>query len=210
MDDGGNRLGFQFAAVSLAGEDGTGSDVTGTRARIATFAAVLMRHPRLHCTVEAHCGPTAPPSIAFSYSLERAELIIAELMRHGVGRERITPVGHGKRISASVAMLRSTHPNARSARHGNGWAELFLHFPATQAASCMELPRRPDYSPPVPPEKGAASCLGGMRGPHRLAHGHAIDEPVSEDTDGRGSRGSGGLSSAANPESRRGRVCLIS
>lgn len=157
MEDGGNRVGFEFASIALAGDDGEGSDVTGSRSRISTYAAILRRHKRANVSVEAHCGPTAPPSIAHAYSMERANLVVSELARHGISRSRITPIGHGKRVSASSALRESEHPNAASAKSGFGWAEIFVKLDG------IELPRRPDFYVAAQPQNGssAAACASG-------------------------------------------------
>ena len=89
LPDGGNRIGFEFASVGLAAEDGRGSDVPGSRSRIAVYASVLRRHPRACATVHAHCGPTAPRGIAMQYSIQRGELVMSELAQHGVASSRL-------------------------------------------------------------------------------------------------------------------------
>jgi len=153
--DGGNRIGFQFASFDIASEDGGGSDVKGSMQRVATYAAILRQHERAKAVIEAHTGPTAPTGIAHAYSVQRAKLITAELARLGVMRERITPIGNGKQISASRAVRSSVHPNAGSAARGYGWAEIFLHIDG------VELPPRPDYYPPS--ERTCHASFSGVR-----------------------------------------------
>ena len=225
MADGGNRIGFEFASIALAGDDGEGSDVAGSRSRIGVYAAILKRHKRASVTVEAHCGPTAPPSIAHAYSLERANLVVNELTRHGISRSRITPVGHGKRVSASSALRESAHPNAASARSGFGWAEIFVQLDG------LEQPRRPDfYSAAQPPGGGgggAASCAsGGLALLLRVRAGRAgaaassaapddsddDDDDDDDDENGQGGGGGGGDAAAAGQADegrRRFQQCVI-
>ena len=81
----------------------------------------------------------APTSIAPMYSQKRAHIVVAELQRAGVDKARVSTVGHGKRVSTSAALRRSSHPNSSSAKKGFGWAEVFVHLDGA------ELPPRPDY-----------------------------------------------------------------
>ena len=77
-EEGGCRIGFEFASVSLADEDadGRGSDVPGSRARLDAFAAILRRHTRATASAEAHCGPTAPPMIAGVWSASTSTSVV--------------------------------------------------------------------------------------------------------------------------------------
>lgn len=181
--DGGNRIGFMFASFDIA--TNAGSDVQGSIDRLDTYARIMRSHSRATAVVEAHCGPVrscsasncrakaskhdecesrpiyvwrlqgAPGSIAHSYSLKRAELVVRELERRGVGSDRLDTVGHGKRVSSSSAVQRSTHPNARSAQAGFGWAEIFISLDG------LEMPARPDFYPPRVASAGA-SCIDGV------------------------------------------------
>jgi len=151
MTDGGNRICFTFASVQIAWES------HGTRERLDTYSRILHRHPRALAVVEAHCGPGAPPEIAHAYSLERADLVVHALQRRGVSAARVSQIGHGKRVSASSAVLRSNHPNAKSAQSGYGWAEIFVHI------NSLEVPARPDFYPPVSRAHApSVSCLDGF------------------------------------------------
>lgn len=169
-NDGGMRIGFKFASMDLDddeedeedNEGPQGSRVPGSRPRIGVFAAILERHPRATARVDAHTGPTCPSHIAQFYSAERAEVVVHELAQcHGISRGRLTAVGHGKRLSASPAVLEhSTHPNAASARSGYGWAEVFISIDGIQ------LPARPDFydaaslaEPPNASRHGASGRL---------------------------------------------------
>ena len=82
-NDGGIRIGFQFASMELADEvphlpDRRRFQVRGSRERISVFAAILNRHRRATAKIHAHTGPTCPSSIAFRYSAERAEVVARE------------------------------------------------------------------------------------------------------------------------------------
>lgn len=176
-DDGGIRVGFKFASMELDDDDldnrndnpvSQVSQVPGSRARIAVFGEILRRHPRATARVEAHTGPTCPNQVAFHYSTERAEMVARELAEgHLISRGRLTAVGHGKRLSASRAVLmHSTHPNAGSARSGYGWAEIFISIDG------IELPARPDFydaashgEPPDTPLQGALRVRVGRLDP---------------------------------------------
>ena len=164
-EEGGCRIGFEFASVSLADEDadGRGSDVPGSRARLDAFAAILRRHARAYASCEAHCGPTAPPMIARTYSEERAAIVVDALVERGVDRRRVPPGGHGKAVSAGPAIRNSEHPNAASARSGFGWAEIFV------ALDGVELPARPDFYDIPRPENR-------IPGPPRLDDGESDDD----------------------------------
>ena len=81
--DGGCRIGFEMASISLADEDGGSTEVEGSRARLDAFATILKRHPRAVACVDAHCGITAPPAIAHQFSVERARLVAQQLVARG-------------------------------------------------------------------------------------------------------------------------------
>ena len=58
-EDGGNRIGFEFASHNIAGDAGRGSDVMGSFSRLRIYAAILERPPRATGIVEAHTGASA-------------------------------------------------------------------------------------------------------------------------------------------------------
>lgn len=139
-DDGGNRIGFEFASPSIASDDGQGSDVMLSLQRCAAFGEIASRHPRARVVIESHCGPTAPQGISTSYSMRRADAIVQELQKVGCGnRQRILTVPYGKRVSTSEAIYMSTHPNSKSAKRGFGWAEIRIVLDG------LEFPQPPDY-----------------------------------------------------------------
>lgn len=151
MTDGNTSVGFEFASVSIARENGAGSRVKGSRARIATFAAVLRRHRRATIVIDAHCGPTAPPSIAKAYSMQRGHAVASELTKLTVCSNRLSVIGHGKAVSASAAVRDSSHAHAASAHAGFGWADMSVFIDG------RAFPQRPDYYPSEPPPPATPS-----------------------------------------------------
>jgi hypothetical protein len=120
-----------------------GADINirpGSLARLDELAALMLRHPRLTVTVEAHTGRNAPDRFAPQFTCMRADAVAHRLIDRGVLDARITCNGWGKRI----AMAAGWQPGVESAI-----AELFFHLDG------LTLPMRPGYySGVLPPEIG--------------------------------------------------------
>ena len=126
-DSGGfdNRIGFQFASLSIGSEDGSDSTIAGNRARLGAVAELLEMYPEARVLIEGHVGVSAPPEIAQSYSEHRAHTVAQILEEeHHICPQRLLTRGWGSTI-AEVAQ-RSSHPNADAAKQGYGWAEIFV------------------------------------------------------------------------------------
>lgn len=139
-----NRIGFQFASLSIGSEDGEDSSIAGSHPRLTALAKVLIQHPEAHVLVEGHVGTSAPPEIAQSFSEQRAH-IVAQIMEedYGIEANRIETRGWGSRIAEAAQA--SEHPNARAARAGFGWAELFVIAGTAIPGDPLVIPDRPDY-----------------------------------------------------------------
>ena len=147
-----NRVGFSFASLSIGSEDGEDSTIGGSKARIAAVAKVLKEHDDVRLIIEGHVGLSAPPEIAQAFSEQRAHIVAQAIEDLGVQADRMQTRGWGKRVAENAQG--SPHPNARAAKAGYGWAELFLIAPPLEWSSYssrlgsfdnLELPKRPDY-----------------------------------------------------------------
>jgi len=139
-----NRIGFQFASLMIGSEDGEDSSIAGSHPRLTALAKVLIQHPEAHVLIEGHVGTSAPLEIAQSFSEQRAH-IVAQILEedYGVEANRIETRGWGARIAAAAQV--SEHPNARAARAGFGWAELFVIAGTVIPGDPLVIPDRPDY-----------------------------------------------------------------
>ena len=148
-----NRIGFQFASLTVGSEDGEDSSIAGSRARLAAVAKLLEEHPDARVLIEGHVGITAPPELAQSFSEHRAHVIASILAEEfAVCPQRLLARGWGSTISEAAQA--STHPNADTAKQGFGWAELFLVLTPCHTDDVLFFPERPDYysiAPPPPP-----------------------------------------------------------
>jgi hypothetical protein len=132
------QIGFEFGGTLLDDEDGTESGVPCSQGRLAVMGNALRLHPSATAVIEAHVGPTAPRSIAISYSISRAANVAAALVwDHNIAVSRLRVRAWGKLLTKRAA--KSAHPNGDAARAGYGWGEVFLMVDG------LELPRRPDY-----------------------------------------------------------------
>jgi len=135
-----NRIGFQFASLSIGSEDGSDSTISGSSARITTIAKLMKSWPDTKLLIEGHVGMSAPAEIAQSYSEHRAHVVATTLVEeHGVSADQILTRGWGSRISQAAQT--SDHPNAQAAKAGFGWAEIFFAVPPCGHTT----PPRPDY-----------------------------------------------------------------
>ena len=104
---------------------GSDSTVAHSLDRIAKVARILHSYPDLRVMIEGHVHTSAPPEIAQSYSEYRANFVAAILEEeHGICPGRVETRGWG--LHAAQAALSSEHPNARSAKAGYGWVEIFV------------------------------------------------------------------------------------
>lgn len=129
---GTNRLVYEGASIALR---------AGSRARCEDFAKLMLRHPSLTVSVEAHTGRNAPEGFAPAFTKARAMQGFRYLARLGVGHDRITACnGWGK----DVAIAAGWQPGIESAR-----AELFFRLPVAAVGAgggaAIELPSRPCY-----------------------------------------------------------------
>ena len=78
----GNRLTFEGASTELR---------AGQKGMLAHYATLLRRFPRVRLHIDAHTGPNAPPTFAPSFTRERAETVVCELLAldASVRRERL-------------------------------------------------------------------------------------------------------------------------
>ena len=106
-----NRIGFQFAALCLASDDGSDSPITGSISRLEAVASVLAKHPDVRLLIEGHVGTSAPDEIAQSYSEHRAHVVAMMLEQHfGIDGERLMTRGWGKDIAEVAAQSSVKHP----------------------------------------------------------------------------------------------------
>ena len=156
------QVGYAFASLCMGSEDGENSFVEGSRAHIIAAAKVLAEHPEARVLIEGHVGVSAPPEVAQQFSEHRAH-IVAQILEEdfGICGGRIETRGWGSSVAAAAQS--SAHPNARAAKGGYGWAEIFFFSaPEDEEANGAGgqpalYPPRPDYyprpeaSPPPPP-----------------------------------------------------------
>ena len=98
-----NRIGFAFASLCLASEDGSDVPIPGSQARLAAVADVLAKYPKSRLLVEGHVGVAAPDEIAQSYSEHRSHVVAMLLEQHfGVDGDRLMTRGWGKDITEAA------------------------------------------------------------------------------------------------------------
>ena len=86
-----NRVGFQFASLSLGSDDGSDSTIAGSAALIDKVAQHLVhtdKETSVH--IDGHVGMSAPPHLALSYSETRASIVAEALEAQGVAKDRIS------------------------------------------------------------------------------------------------------------------------
>ena len=132
------QVGFEFGGTMLDFDDGRESTVEHSQARIRVIAEALSRHASATAVIEAHVGPTAPGSVALSYSSQRGAVAAAILVwEHQIAVQRLRVRYWGKKLVRCAA--ESAHPNGDAPRSGNGWGELFIQCHG------VEIPKRPGY-----------------------------------------------------------------
>ena len=84
-------------------DDGRESTVEHSLPRIGVIAEAMTRHASASAVVDAHVGPTAPGSVALSYSAQRGAVCAATLVwEHQIALERLRVRYWGKRLVLSV------------------------------------------------------------------------------------------------------------
>ena len=132
------QVGFEFGGTMLDFDDGRESTVEHSQARIRAIAEAMSRHASATAVIDAHVGPTAPGSVALSYSSQRGAVVAAILVwEHQIAVQRLRVRYWGKRLVRRAA--ESAHPNGDAPRSGNGWGELFIQCHG------VEIPKRPGY-----------------------------------------------------------------
>lgn len=134
-----NRIGFDFASTIIDEDNGTASQIQGSKTRVNAVGMILEQFGHVRCLIEAHCGTAAPARFATVFSRSRGEAVSGELIDFAIqnAADRVTMNPWGRRVTQRAAL--SEHKNGSIAREGRGWVEVYLVLDG------LELPRRPPY-----------------------------------------------------------------